>query len=162
MQRGLGCAHRHCAAPGCPTLTRSRPCLLGCRVVLAAEGAAAGGAKGGKKVSAAVRKMQEAIEAQRRAQEEAERLAEEQRLKVGGGIGAALLGWGCQGVPLGAALVCKAPLQAAGKPAVPAYCPTCAAKLVLSGIFLPAPQEEEEERLREEEEARKKEEAERK
>ncbi len=33
-------------------------------------------------MSAAVRRMQEALEAQRKAQEEAERLAEEQRLRV--------------------------------------------------------------------------------
>jgi len=52
----------------------------------AAEAAAAAGGKGkkgGPKVSAAVRRMQEALEAQRKAQEEAERLAEEQRIKVG-------------------------------------------------------------------------------
>ena len=63
--------------PGPTTSCLCTPC--------AAE-AAAGGAKkgkGGPKVSAAVKRMQEAIEAQRKAQEEAERLAEEQRLKVG-------------------------------------------------------------------------------
>lgn len=49
-------------------------------------------------MSAAVRRMQEALEAQRRAQEEAERLAEEQRRKVGrlrlSGAGCVVgLGW---------------------------------------------------------------------
>ncbi|GAB4816828.1 hypothetical protein N2152v2_003874 [Parachlorella kessleri] len=43
------------------------------------KGGKKGGGGGGAKVSAAVRRMQEALEAQRRAQEEAERLAEEQR-----------------------------------------------------------------------------------
>lgn len=61
----------------CPPAARPRA---------AAEAPAAGGkGKKGPKVSAAVRRMQEAIEAQRKAQEEAERLAEEQRRKVGRG-----------------------------------------------------------------------------
>lgn len=39
---------------------------------------------GGVQVSAAVRKMQEEVEARQRAEAEAARLAEEQRIRVGG------------------------------------------------------------------------------
>lgn len=84
----LAACLRRCLA-ALPPLVASLACLptrvpvraLACA---AAEAPAAGGkGKKGPKVSAAVRRMQEAIEAQRRAQEEAERLAEEQRRKVG-------------------------------------------------------------------------------
>lgn len=47
-----------------------------------ASASAKGGKKGAPKVSAAVKRMQAALEAQRRAAEEAARLAEEQRLRV--------------------------------------------------------------------------------